>query len=74
MSRATRSGARARTLLINGASSATAAEGITATTSQAGAGVMDYFEIFLQRMLACRRAAKFLGCQFELVINKNRMI
>ncbi|MCL5110698.1 MAG: HD domain-containing protein [Chloroflexi bacterium] len=41
---------------------------------EAGAGVMDYFEIFLQRMLACRRAAKFLGCQFELVINKNRMI
>ncbi len=40
----------------------------------AGAGVMDYFEIFLQRMLACRRAAQFLGCQFELVINKNRML
>ena len=40
----------------------------------AGVGVMDYFEIFLHRMLACRRAAKFLGCQFELVINKNRML
>ena len=28
---------------------------------EAGAGVMDYFEIFLERMLACRRAAKYLG-------------
>jgi len=41
---------------------------------EAGVGLMDYFEIFLERMLACRRAAKFLGCQFELVINKNRML
>ena len=39
-----------------------------------GAGVIDYFEIFLERMLAARRAAKYLGCQFELVINKNRML
>jgi metal-dependent HD superfamily phosphatase/phosphodiesterase len=40
----------------------------------AGAGVIDYFEIFLERMLASRRAAKYLGCQFELVINGNRML
>ncbi|MHB1132805.1 MAG: HD domain-containing protein [Chloroflexota bacterium] len=39
-----------------------------------GAGVMDYFEIFLERMLAARRAATYLGCQFELVINNNRML
>lgn len=39
-----------------------------------GAGVIDYFEIFLERMLASRRAAKFLGCRFELVINGNRML
>ena len=39
-----------------------------------GVGVMDYFEIFLERMLASRRAAKFLGCHFELVINNNRML
>jgi hypothetical protein len=31
--------------------------------------VMDYFEIFLTRMLMCRRAAAFLGAEFELVIN-----
>ena len=31
--------------------------------------VMDYFEIFLTRMLMCRRAAAFLGADFELVIN-----
>ena len=31
--------------------------------------IMDYFEIFLSRMLMCRRAAAFLGAEFELVIN-----
>lgn len=31
--------------------------------------VMEYFEIFMSRMLLCRRAAGFLGCEFELVIN-----
>ena len=31
--------------------------------------VMNYFEIFLQRMLLCRRAADFLGLRFRLVIN-----
>lgn len=31
--------------------------------------VMDYFEIFLSRLLMCRRAAEFLGCTFNLVIN-----
>lgn len=31
--------------------------------------VMDYFEIFLQRMLLCRRAANFLNLKFGLVIN-----
>jgi hypothetical protein len=31
--------------------------------------VMDYFEIFLTRMLMCRRAATFLGAEFDLVIN-----
>ena len=27
--------------------------------------VMDYFEIFLKRMLMCRRAAEKLGCRFN---------
>ncbi len=31
--------------------------------------VMDYFEIFLQRMLLCRRAAEFLKLRFKLIIN-----
>lgn len=31
--------------------------------------VMDYFEIFLGRMILCRRAAEFLGLQFKLIIN-----
>lgn len=31
--------------------------------------VMDYFEIFLTRMLLCRRAAEFLGLTFKLTIN-----
>jgi hypothetical protein len=33
--------------------------------------VMDYFEIFLSRMLLCRRAAGFLGIKFRLIINKS---
>lgn len=36
--------------------------------------VIDYFEIFLTRMVMCRRAATFLGCQFELVVNDSRLI
>jgi len=35
---------------------------------------MDYFEIFLTRMVLCRRAASFLGCEFELVINGVRLL
>lgn len=31
--------------------------------------VMDYFEIFLGRMLMCKKAAKALGLEFKLVIN-----
>lgn len=31
--------------------------------------VMDYFEIFLDRMLLCRKAAEKLGLAFHLVIN-----
>lgn len=32
--------------------------------------VMDYFEIFLKRMLLCRRAANALGLKFRLMINE----
>ena len=31
--------------------------------------VMEYFEIFLARMMMCRRAAERLDCQFKLTIN-----
>ena len=31
--------------------------------------VMDYFEIFLSRMLMCKKAAQFLGLSFQLRIN-----
>ena len=31
--------------------------------------VMDYFEIFLKRMLLCRKAAEFFGLAFHLDIN-----
>jgi len=36
--------------------------------------VMHYFEIFLARMVMCRRAAAFLGCTFEIVINGDRIL
>lgn len=36
--------------------------------------VMDYFEIFLIRMTMCRRAAVFLGLNFQLIINKTRLL
>lgn len=35
--------------------------------------VMDYFEIFLERMIMCRRAAEVLGCKFKLVANGNKI-
>lgn len=36
--------------------------------------VMDYFEIFLGRMLLCRKAAERLGLMFRLVINDQRLL
>jgi Uncharacterized conserved protein len=36
--------------------------------------VMEYFEIFMTRMVLCRQAAKFLGLQFELIINETRLL
>lgn len=35
--------------------------------------VMEYFEIFMTRMLACRKAAKYLGTSFGLTVNGNRL-
>lgn len=36
--------------------------------------VMDYFEIFMGRMLLCRKAAEKLGLQFKLSINDQQLI
>ncbi|ABB16227.1 MULTISPECIES: HD domain-containing protein [Carboxydothermus] len=36
--------------------------------------VMEYFEIFLSRMVLCRKAAEFLKCKFELVINGTKLL
>lgn len=36
--------------------------------------IMDYFEIFLQRMILCRKAAETLGMQFKLLINEQQVI
>jgi metal-dependent HD superfamily phosphatase/phosphodiesterase len=38
------------------------------------APVMEYFEIFMSRMLMSRRAAEFLGCQFQLLINGTKIV
>jgi metal-dependent HD superfamily phosphatase/phosphodiesterase len=44
------------------------------TVDTSVAPVMDYFEIFLSRMIISRRAADFLKCHFRLVINGNRLV
>jgi len=36
--------------------------------------VMDYFEIFMARMMLCRRAATFFECKFQLIINGTRLL
>lgn len=36
--------------------------------------VMDYFEIFMGRMILCRKAAEKLNLQFKLMINEQQLI
>jgi uncharacterized protein len=36
--------------------------------------VMEYFEIFMSRMIMCRRAAKLLDCSFQLMINERKLL
>jgi metal-dependent HD superfamily phosphatase/phosphodiesterase len=36
--------------------------------------VMEYFEIFLTRMVVCRRAAEYLGMKFEVEINGYKLL
>jgi len=38
------------------------------------APIMEYFELFLSRMVLSRRAAHVLGCDFELVINGTKLL
>ncbi|MDD3222373.1 MAG: HD domain-containing protein [Clostridia bacterium] len=35
--------------------------------------IMDYFEIFMQRMLMCKRASELLGLNFKLIANGNKI-
>lgn len=36
--------------------------------------VMEYFEIFMDRMLLCRRASEFLKVNFEMIINGSKIL
>ena len=36
--------------------------------------IMDYFEIFMQRMILCRKAAEHLGLKFRLTMNGQTML
>jgi len=36
--------------------------------------IMEYFEIFTERMIFCRKAAKYLGYDFGLVINNFKLL
>ncbi len=36
--------------------------------------IIDYFEIFMGRMLLCRRAAEYLGLEFKLIINEQQLM
>lgn len=41
---------------------------------EAWCSVLDYFEIFTERMIMCRRAAAKLGCRFAIVANGHRVL
>lgn len=47
---------------------------LTLEIDTAISSVMDYFEIFLGRMVLCRKAAEKLGLKFKLVINKQTLL
>lgn len=36
--------------------------------------IIEYFEIFTPRLVICRRAANYLSCKFELIINSQKVI
>ena len=47
---------------------------LTITVDAEYAAVMEYFEIFLQRMIMCRKAAGALGLEFHLSVNGQQMV
>src|SRR5438094_53712 len=36
--------------------------------------ILEYFEIFLTRMMQCRRSAEGLGCKFRMTVNGNSLL
>lgn len=47
---------------------------LTMTIDTKYSSVMDYFEIFMGRMLMCRKAAEKLGLKFKIIINGQPLI
>lgn len=47
--------------------------GLKLTIDDSIASVMDYFEIFLERMVMCRKASNHLGCSFTIVCNGTKI-
>ena len=47
---------------------------LTLTVDTEVSPVMEYFEIFMKRMILCRKAAEKLGCQFSLLINGLKLV
>ena len=47
---------------------------LTLTVDTEMCAAMDYFEIFLGRMILCRKAAEKLGLRFHLVINGQQLL
>jgi hypothetical protein len=47
---------------------------LSLTIDTAISSVLEYFEIFLQRMLLCQKAAEFLGICFHMNVNGAKML
>lgn len=58
-------------LIINGEKTAVT---LNLTVDTSFCAVMDYFEIFMGRMILCRKAAERLGLTFKLIINDQQLL
>ena len=47
---------------------------LSLTIDTAISSVLEYFEIFLQRMILCQKAAEFLGIQFHMNVNGAKVL